>query len=381
MNSMKHVLYSGAALALLATAACSDERAITTEPVGDIGYGQNLIRVSNTSLPRGRANFTATPIANATPAADTIVLQLAGLDSLTSGSYVVWVANDSATKFARATGTLTITTVDTTITETGDPEFSTTTTTLNNVSEFKNGGPNKRMRFHALRSNMSGFSASDSIGVIIVSVETSAGAEPSAVRPLWARRSEAASNISGLRFGNFKSRIIEQYVYATGTTALVPTTATTNIPRGRIEVRGDVFTVNDSNYFRPPVGYYYKAWAIKTGNFGVFVDTVSLGDKASPYPRRISFKEADVTVPDPISMYVSGTPCAPTAAECPTQQPVIVASQHRALASQLGAVTDGRAWKSFAWTYVTLENKASDENAMGGVVIMNTSHPGSISGL
>jgi len=142
-----------------------------------------------------------------------------------------------------------------------------------------------------------------------------------------------------------------------------------------------VFTVNDSNYYRPPHGYYYKAWVIKTGEYGVFVDTLSLGDKASPYPRRISFKDADISVPDPISMYVSGTPCAPGVTECPTQQPVIVASQHRALASELGAVTDGKPWKNFAWTYVTLENKFSAEDVMGGVVLMSVNHPGSISGL
>jgi hypothetical protein len=280
--------------------------------------------------------------------------------------------------------------VDTSVNEAGDPVFTPVTADLGVVSEFKNGGPNRRYRFSVLRSQMAGFAATDSVGVILLSVETgTTGAEPSAVRPLWARRSQMNANrLAGMRFGNFKPRLIEEYVYATSNQTALPATATTvNIPRGRIEVRGDVFTVNDSNYFRPPVGYYYKAWVIRTGNFGVFADTFSLGDKASPYPRRISFKDADVSVPDPVSMYVSGTPCAPGATECPTQQPVIVASQHRASASVLGIPQNPDpkfapfTWDEIAWTYVTLQNKAAPEDRMGGVVIMSVNHPGSISGL
>lgn len=382
MTPMKKILYAGSALALFATAACENTRSITTEPAdGLVGYGQNLLRVSATSLPRGRANFTATATAGPDAAADTIVLQLAGLDSLSSGSYVVWVGNNDGSKFARVTGDLRITRVDTTISSTGDPVFSTSVTNLTNVSEFKNGGPNKFMRFSAQRSNMAGFSDTDELGLILISVEASPGTQPGNVRPLWARRSEASSNISGLRFGNFMPNTADQYVYAISGTGVAPAIATNNnIPRGRIEARGDVMTVNDSNYYRPPVGYYYKAWAIKTGEFGVYVDTVSLGDKASPYPRRISYRDADISVPDPISMYVTEAACSPTATACPVAQPVIFAAQHRTLASQVGAVTEGVSWKDFSWVYVTLQSKLADDNMMGGVAIMNVNLPGSISG-
>ena len=383
MTTMRKAVLSTAALISIA-AGCSDERAITTEPIGDVGYGQNLLKVAS-NLPRGRVNFTSSPLPLATAASDTVVINFAGLDSLSTGSYVIWAANDSATKFARLTGSLTMSGVDTTVNEAGDPVFTPVTADLGVVSEFKNGGPNRRYRFSVLRSQMAGFTATDSVGVILFSVETGTpGAEPGPVRPLWARRSQmTTARLAGMRFGNFKPRLIEEYVYSTSSNTANPPTATTPTnPRGRIEVRGDVFTVNDSNYYRPPVGYFYKAWAIKTGEFGVFVDTVSLGDKASPAPRRISFRDADVSVPDPISMYVSGTPCAPNATECRTQQPVIVASQHRALASALGITKVGNfAWKDFAWTYVTLENKASFEDRMGGVVIMSVNLPGSISGL
>jgi len=48
-----------------------------------------------------------------TPAADSILVDLGGLDSLSTGSYALWAANDSATKFALLTGTLTISKIDT----------------------------------------------------------------------------------------------------------------------------------------------------------------------------------------------------------------------------------------------------------------------------
>jgi hypothetical protein len=394
MTTMRKAVLSTAALISIA-AACSDERAITTEPVGAVGYGQNLLRIS-TNLPRGRVNFTSSPLPLAAAASDTVVIWFAGLDSLTTGSYVWWAANDSATKFARLTGSLRMEGVDTTVNEAGDPVFTPVTAELGTVSEFKNGGPNRRYRFSVLRSQMAGFTATDSVGVILLSVESGTpGAEPSAVRPLWARRSEmSTARLAGLKFGNYKPRRIEQYVYSGSTVALLPTVLTgtvdttyRNIPRGRVEVRGDVFTVNDSNYFRPPVGYYYKAWAIKTGEFGVFADTFSLGDKASPPPRRVSFRDADVSVPAGAESWfrVSGTPCAPNATECKTQEPVIIASQHRASASALGVPQetgfDLFTWDKVAWTYVTLQNKAAPEDRMGGVVIMSVNHPGSISGL
>lgn len=392
MNSMRKRFLGGAALACIVAAGCSSERAITTEPVGDLGFGQNLAKIS-TNLPRGRVNFTSSLLPLANPAADTLVLNFAGLDSLTAGSYVVWVANDSGTKFARATGTMTITTTDTTLNAAGDPVFSTTETTVNNVESFQNGGPNKRFRFSALRSQIAGLAATDSLASVIISIESGAGgSEPDANRrPLWARRSQrstaaATLNVAAMRFGNYAPRVLDEYVYALSTTALVPTATNANIPRGRIEVRGSIFTVNDSNYYRPPQGYYYEAWAIRTDTLGQFVDTISLGVKASPFPRRISFFTADMTIPDPISMYSGTAPgCEPTtsiAFICPNREPVIFAAQHRVVADTVAAASavDGVAWKHFAWTYVTLQNKAAPENRMGGVVIMNVNNPGSISG-
>lgn len=366
--------------------ACDNERAITSSPVGEKGFGQNLIKQS-TNLPRGRA-FLPAIVASATPANDSIIVELAGLDSLSSGQYAVWVANDSATKFARLTGNLTISRVDTTLNAQGDPVFTPSTVTLPAVSSFSNGRQNYLMRFASTRALASGLGATDSANVVIVSVETGTpGASPSDRRFLWTRRSNAATQtiggvartVGGLRFGNYAPAVANEFVYATSGSAAVAfpalnfaTATTPNIPRGRVEVRGPVFTVNDSNYYRPPVGFFYQAFAIRIDTLGRFIDTVSLGDKASPFPNRISFFEADKTVPDPTAMF--GTPT-----------PVIFASQHRVSAdsipeARITSVFGTRPWTGFAFVYVTLQNKASPRNRMGAAAVMTTGLPVSIVG-
>ena len=179
----------------------------------------------------------------------------------------------------------------------------------------------------------------------------------------------------GLRFGNYAPRIADEYVFAsTANTSAAFGPGIFNatmliIPRGRVEVRGPIFTVNDSNYYRPPVGYYYEAFAIRTDTLGRFVDTVSLGVKASPYPNRISFFTADIENPDPTAFYGSPTP-------------VIVASQHRVSADSIpdAKVVAGRPWAGFAFVYVTLQNKAAPMDRMGAVAITTSGLPSSILG-
>ncbi len=366
----------------VAAVACDNERAITTEPVGEVAFGQNLLKQS-TNLPRGRV-FLPPVVASATPATDSIIVELAGLDSLSSGQYAVWVANDSATKFARLTGNLTIARIDTTINAAGDPVFAPSSVTLPNVSTFSNGRQNYTMRFASTRALVTGLAATDSANVVIVSVETGTpGAAPSDRRFLFARRSQSAAQtigiartVAGFRFGNFAPRTAEEFVYATSASAAIAfpaltfvTATTPNIPRGRVEVRGPVFTVNDSNYYRPPIGFFYQAFAVRTDTLGRYIDTVSLGVKASPYPNRISFFEADKTIPDPTAMF--GTPT-----------PVIFASQHRVSSDSIpeALAVGKKPWAGFAFVYVTLQNKASPTNRMGANAVMLVGLPSSILG-
>lgn len=377
MRHMRSAVLTSALVAVAVSTACQDERAITSAPVGARAFGANLVRTAN-NLPRGRVVLPASPIASATPANDSVIVELGGLDSLTGANYVVWVGNDSATKFVRASGSLTMLRTDTTLNAAGDPVFTATTVNLGTVNQFSNGGSNRFFRFATTRADI-GIAAADSANVVIVSVESGTpGTSPSVRRPLWGRRSQAGTVggrlIAGLRFGNFRPRLTEEYVFATSTAANAafgPTAFSASmliIPRGRIEVRGPVYTVNDSNYYRPPVGYYYEAWAIRTDTLGRFIDTISLGHKATPYPKRLSFYDADTQITDP--QYMFGTPT-----------PVIFASQHRVSADTIAAakVANNTPWREFAWTYVTLQNKFSPVGRMGANSIMTVNNPSSIS--
>ena len=59
MPSMRNLSVGVVALAALAAAACGDERSVTSEPVGALGFGINFARTA-TNLPRGTVTFPAT---------------------------------------------------------------------------------------------------------------------------------------------------------------------------------------------------------------------------------------------------------------------------------------------------------------------------------
>jgi hypothetical protein len=98
---MRLSLLAAGVAAIAVSTACGNERSITTEPVGALGFGTNFLRTS-TNLPRGTVTYPVGIVASATPANDSVIMVLAGLDTLTTGSYTVWFANDSATKFVRS---------------------------------------------------------------------------------------------------------------------------------------------------------------------------------------------------------------------------------------------------------------------------------------
>ena len=77
MPSMRNLSVGVVALAALAAAACGDERSVTSEPVGALGFGINFARTA-TNLPRGTVTFPATLTATgAAPATDSVVLAAA----------------------------------------------------------------------------------------------------------------------------------------------------------------------------------------------------------------------------------------------------------------------------------------------------------------
>jgi hypothetical protein len=368
MTRVRSSLLFTAVAASVAVAACGDERSITTEPVGDLGFGTVLARTA-TNLPRGTVTFPATIVASATPAADSVILVLAGLDTLATGSYTVWFANDSATKFAPATAlNIVATRRDSSLNAAGDPVFTNTTFTTTGA-QFRSGGANIALRVAASRANSS-IAAADSLNVVLISIEPGApGASPSAVRPLWARRSQAsAARVAAIRFGNFARGIPDipgnpganqEFVFATNG-------AMTIAPRGRVEVRGKIMVLNDSNYFRPPVGYYYNAYGVKFDTTGRFKDTLYLGRRQSPYPQRISLYDADVENPAPEVVF--------------DRPRVIFAMGTRLSSDSLPKAQGSRPWIDFGLVRVNLQPKAGVEGRMGSATLLEATMPPSIRG-
>ncbi len=361
-NFSMRTLFVGGAVLLGVLAACSDTRSITTAPSGALGFGANFAKPTLTNVPRGTMRFpVAGALPSANPANDSIVVTLNTADSLSAGSvYVAWAANDSATKFWRLTGDLTVSRVDTTTSRTGDPLITPTTTTRLGVSSWAVGGSNVLSRFRASRVSAAGLTSTDTIGVILLSIESGAvGAVPSNVRFAWGRRSEATASQTNLRFGAFAPRIANQFVFANNG-------AVTITPRGRLEVRNGVIVVIDSNYFRPPTGFFYALHAVKVDSLSNRpIDTLYLGRRTSPYPERISLYTADVDS---------------------TISPVIVASQNVILAMNNRASADtlpkagNPPFKEFGFVNVTLQNKAAPEGRMGASIVMQATLPPSIRG-
>lgn len=378
MGTMRHLNIMALCAGLTFAVACEDTRSTTLEPVGDLGFGTVLAKTS-TNLPRGFVTFPAAIVASATPANDSVIIELRGLDSLTTGTYTVWFGNDSATKWVRAT-TLNVRTtrVDSSLNAAGDPVFTTTVTNSNGVSGFRSGGSNKAFRVATSRATATGMAAADSLNVVLVSIEPGAtpGAAPATTRPLWARRSQATSNVAGIRFGAFARGVPtaanagnpsanQEFVIASSSTAGVATM--TIVPRGRVEVRGKIMIVNDSNYLRPPVGYFYNAYAIKLDSTGKFVDTVYLGRRTAPYPNRsTSLYEADINNPAPDVVFDSPR--------------VIFAMASRVSTDTLPKANSTPAWLDFGFVRVNLQSKFSNEGTMGPNTLLEGTLPKSVRG-
>ena len=378
MPSMRLLLTSALSAALVVTAACSDNRSITSEPYGALGFGANFAKTSS-NLPRGTVTFPVAIVASATPATDSVIVTLAGLDSLTTGTYTLWFGNDSATKWVRATNfNMTITRVDSTLNSAGDPVFTATTTPRLGVSGFKTGGSNFAFRVATARDAATAIGATDSLNVVLLSIETAAtpGAAPGEVRSLWGRRSQAnASRVASIRFGNFARGIPaivgapaanQEFVVATNGVMTI-------VPRGRVEVRAKIMVANDSNYFRAPIGYYYNAYAVKFDSTGRFNDTLYIGRRTSPYPARTSLYDADKSNPSPDVVFDSPLVIFAMATRVSTDS-LPKANTDK---NKLGVV---QPWLNFGSVRVNLQSKYSVEGKMGPNTVLAATLPSSVRG-
>jgi hypothetical protein len=351
---------------VVAAVACEDNRAITTEPIGDVAYGVQLGLQTNT-IPRGTATFVFPRSATDTLVRDTVRLDIRGLDTLENGFYTVWLGDSLGTSFKRATGTLTVIRFDTIINEQGDPEETTDTTVLTNVSSFSHGGSRHQLLFRTTRTQ-SGLAATDPIQTLLITIEESAtAAAPSdRRRPVWARRGEGtavpttgrAFRTAPIRFGTFHTRAESAYVY-------VPA------GRGRAMVRGNVLIVHDSSLTRPPLGYYYAAFAVRRNAQNEPDDTLFLGPQTTPFPARLSLFNADSVIVDPA--IVSEFP------------PAIFAAANRVSADTIAALTNRRCpgennprmcpFQGFAQIFVTLESKHKTPERLGPIIILRADLP------
>ncbi|MEP6781498.1 MAG: hypothetical protein ABJC26_16490 [Gemmatimonadaceae bacterium] len=350
--------------ALIAGAACSDSRSITTEHVGDLGFGINLTKQS-TNIAPGFIRIPPSPVATAAPANDSVRIRISGIDSLTTGTYTVWFANDSATKWALVTsGDLIVTQTDSAINAVGDRVVTVNKTTRTGISGWRVGGSNRSLVFNTSRAS-SNIAATDSLNVVVVSIETGPpGAAPSETRSIWLRRSEklsATADSGQIRFGNFKPRVADQLRFTQNSVMAIN-------PRGRLEVRGPIFVVNDSNYYRPPIGYYYAGYLIKLDSLNKVVDTLYMGRRSTPYPGYISLYNADKTNPDPTNVF--------------DNPPVVYAMGSRISGDTITkAQSAGNLfWRDFGILNITLESRFAPEGRMGPAIVMTALLPGSIRG-
>jgi hypothetical protein len=376
----KRVFSLGVVAALAVAAACSDNRSTVLEPQA-VQYGFALAP-DGRNLPGGTVAYIRpdTGVVAAANAQDTaVVVTLRGLDSLTTKVYQVWFIDTTAagtdlTRITKATGNLRIIRTDSSINSLGDVVTTQVIRTATGVSSFSNGGPATQVELTVTRATLgSGIAASDtsllSRAIVLISLEDNAGAAtPSAIRPLWARRSAASAEVvtnkpgtippapifrtatAPIRFGNFGIRASQEYRF-------VP------VGRGRGAIGDDFVVFDDSSLMRPPVGYYYAGVLIKQDATNKPVDTLDLGPQTAPLPRRnVSLIDADVSIPDGV---VQATP------------PSIVAAANRVGVDTIaGFEGNTTPFRGFALAYVTLESKYGVPNSPAPTIVLSGTIPG-----
>jgi hypothetical protein len=364
-----------AAAAVVALSACNEDRSVITDPFGPPAYGFSLVRAA-VNVPRGTMVFRRPLRPSMAATVDSAVtIGLAGLDSLTTGVYKVWLADvdpvaDTIMDVFPATGTLTVTRTDTTLNEQGDPVPNVTTTTVDGVSTFANGGPQISVSLRA-NSATAGASVYPKTLVLVSIEQDAAAATPSEARPFWGRKqgdlapgvivplggADSAAQFTGvLRFGNFRANPDSQYIYNAG-------------GRGLGSVFGNIFIATDSQIPRPPIGYYYAGYLVRRDSAtNAITDTVRLGPLVSPYPNYKSLKDADVDATiDPVIQdpKLPGVP----------RSPLIIAGVNRISSDTVSGLTGTLPYKNVSEYQLTLEAKAGDENVASPSLIVNALMP------
>jgi hypothetical protein len=361
--------------ALVAAAACQDERATVLEPTAGVSYGFALTPTNSVGIPSGTVEFNR-PSSAATAAEfdSAIVVTLRGLDSLVTKRYQVWLADIAAdsvsfTNLVKATGRLRVIRTDSALNQLGDVVATENVVTTNNVSSFRNGGSATRVELTVTRASLGGAVSPYPRRVVLVSLEDNDQATaPSSIRPLWSRRETGAAEAGVLRpgiggqigfriaapvrFGTFAYKPADEYRFV-------------NPPagRGRGAIFNDLVLLNDSSLMRPPVGYYYAGALVKRDSTGRIIDTLNLGPQTAPAPRRdVSLRDADVNANlDPVVQ---------------TRPQSILAASSRLSADTVSRLSGAFPFRGFVNAFVTLESKYGADNVISPSVVLSGNIPG-----
>lgn len=302
-----------AAACVLLAAACQDDRADITDPVGRVYNARFAAAPSN--LPRGFAD----QVRSGAAATHEIFIELKGLEALASGTYQVFLATQdpsgaALTNVVPATGTLTRIQVDTSINDQGDPEPDSSFVTTTGASSFSDAGTARvTFQLSVTQADLAAAGAANTdpnaYNLVMVAIQPgAAGTEPAAGAPipLWARLGALAGTTNrsaNFRFGNFAPDPANEYVFqAAG--------------RGLAGVWDNLLVVDDSALSLPPKGYYYATVLTRLPDAAATdLQSIVLGPQKAPYPRRtVSLFDADIN-PDLDPVVVELPPSIQAASE------------------------------------------------------------------
>ena len=290
--------HSRALLTALACAAvlpaCRVDRATIFEPEGDrsFDFAMGPPAVGDRALPGGRVIVTRTGRAGST-ASGTIRVRLTNLQPLTSGVYQLFLGRqvgDTLRDVIPVRGTLRVIRSRTD----EDDEVTVDTTLTDNASSTAAGGPNTVVEFTITEATLGSNPTLAGRNTLLVSMQAAETATPpDVVSPLYAVNftvrafgpapdTVKLADTTNLVFGDYSPRAADRYAFQA-------------VGRGRGGVRGNILVIDDTLLARPPRGFYYAAFAIRTDSLDR-VDTLYLGELTAPFPNRgQSLRDADIT--------------------------------------------------------------------------------------
>jgi len=270
-----------ALLAGVALTACETQRSTVFEPIGDPAF-DFVVTTGAAGLPSGTATVGAT----------SVTISAANLRALSSGQYQFWVLRRDAQNVdvpTQAFGTIKefFLTPSGTDPVTGDTIFVTDSTTISAVRAGGYAGSDDPVvtSVRVIIDSLADASNPATAHAVFLTIETAAASEPGAARFLWRRIGVGGSG--AMLFGNFGGSDVvnlsspQDYLFGARGAGLGG-------------ARGGEVSVDLTEVARPPVGFYYRAYIVRTDGTGVVVDTARSPWSPDAAVSRVSLYDADV---------------------------------------------------------------------------------------